>query len=256
MIEEGKRYMDAGLPRGSYGIEGLMPVGSPGQQDPALNSDIIPGPTDSIQPGDPGYVPTPPPGYTPTPTPPPVGGDYTPPYTPAPLEPTPIVTTHVSPPTHAPQMEPPVEGQPQDENQEKRDALTDELGKRHPGFAEKIGSDEFIAYVNADPTRKALYNSADVNYDVDAASSLIQSFDTENGTYNQGAQSMEAAQQTERETNLRNITGETSSSGDAITGRNTYNRAELINLKISDPDKYDANDQEILKAYSEGRVKW
>lgn len=38
-------------------------------------------------------------------------------------------------------------------------------------------------------------------------------------------------------------------------GKKVYNRADLINLRIHQPEKYEAMEPEIRKAYEEGRVK-
>jgi len=43
--------------------------------------------------------------------------------------------------------------------------------------------------------------------------------------------------------------------GSGETTRKVYRRADLIRLKMRDPGKYDAMSDEIMAAYSEGRVK-
>ena len=52
-------------------------------------------------------------------------------------------------------------------------------------------------------------------------------------------------------------TGKTVSrtSAESTAGKKIYRRADLIRLKTSDPRRYEDLQEEILQAYSEGRVK-
>jgi hypothetical protein len=43
--------------------------------------------------------------------------------------------------------------------------------------------------------------------------------------------------------------------GTGETSKKVYRRADLIRLRLENPDRYDALSDEIMKAYSEGRVK-
>jgi hypothetical protein len=43
--------------------------------------------------------------------------------------------------------------------------------------------------------------------------------------------------------------------GTGETSKKVYRRADLIRLRLENPDRYDALQDEIMKAYSEGRVK-
>ena len=57
----------------------------------------------------------------------------------------------------------------------------------------------------------------------------------------------------ERDKTLKAVSVDTGSS--APSSRKTYRRADLINLRIRDPQRYEAMQDEILSAYAEGRVK-
>jgi len=46
-----------------------------------------------------------------------------------------------------------------------------------------------------------------------------------------------------------------SRSGVSSGGGKIFKRADLINLKMRDPQRYESMQDEIFKAYSEGRVK-
>jgi hypothetical protein len=58
---------------------------------------------------------------------------------------------------------------------------------------------------------------------------------------------------TARDQSLKAASVDTGGSGE--TTRKVYRRADLIRLKMRDPVKYDAMSDEIMAAYSEGRVK-
>jgi hypothetical protein len=64
-----------------------------------------------------------------------------------------------------------------------------------------------------------------------------------------------AAEKVKREKVLRKTTSETRSSGDSVGGKKVYRRADLINLQVTDPRRYESLAEEIQAAYIEGRVK-
>jgi len=53
--------------------------------------------------------------------------------------------------------------------------------------------------------------------------------------------------------NLKAATVDTGSP--APSSKKTYRRTDLINLRLRDPDRYYAMQDEIMSAYAEGRVK-
>jgi hypothetical protein len=56
-----------------------------------------------------------------------------------------------------------------------------------------------------------------------------------------------------RKTNLKAAGVDIGGSGES--GKRVYRRADLIRLKMTDPNRYEALSDEIMQAYSEGRVK-
>jgi hypothetical protein len=63
------------------------------------------------------------------------------------------------------------------------------------------------------------------------------------------------AEKTKRKKALRKTSSETRSSEDSLGGKKVYRRAELINLQVTDPNRYAALADEIQQAYVEGRVR-
>jgi len=56
-----------------------------------------------------------------------------------------------------------------------------------------------------------------------------------------------------RKQNLKAASVDTGGTGES--GKRVYRRADLIRLKMTDPQRYEALSDEIMTAYQEGRVK-
>ena len=59
--------------------------------------------------------------------------------------------------------------------------------------------------------------------------------------------------ETTRKNNLKAATVDVGGSGES--SKRVYRRADLIRLKMTDPNRYDALSEEIMQAYADGRVK-
>ena len=98
--------------------------------------------------------------------------------------------------------------------------------------------------------RLELYTRADAQFDFDAANELLS-------TYKQlrGIKTKQVATDGEssRKNSLKAAAVDVGGSGES--SKRTYRRADLIRLKMNDPDRYEALSNEIMQAYQEGRVK-
>jgi len=97
-----------------------------------------------------------------------------------------------------------------------------------------------------------LYVSAH-NYDINSARELLGTW-KERSLINK-TQEVEAEKSAKREAALKNGKGVSRSSAESTAGKKIYRRADLIRLKTNDPSRYEALQDEILRAYAEGRVK-
>jgi len=61
--------------------------------------------------------------------------------------------------------------------------------------------------------------------------------------------------QKKRDKALKATSSETRSTSEAIGGKKVYRRSDLINLQVTDPNRYASLADEIQSAYAEGRVK-
>lgn len=121
--------------------------------------------------------------------------------------------------------------------------------RRNPDYMDLVANAGFADWVKASPYRTRLYQKADA-HDFDAADELLSGFrETVKATETQ-----EQRNDTEKKKNLRKVSTEKSSS--ATSGKKKiWSSAYLINLKITNPDKYNSLQADIMEAYREGRVK-
>lgn len=124
------------------------------------------------------------------------------------------------------------------------------LQQKHPDFAEVVGDGEFQEWVKASPYRLNMFAMADSQYDFAAADELLSTFKQIRGT--KAKQTTEAGQKVLKQ-NLKAASVDVGGTGES--SKKTYRRADLIRLKMSDPDRYEQLQPEIMAAYSEGRVK-
>jgi len=128
----------------------------------------------------------------------------------------------------------------------------DKFMQKHPDFMETGQSDEFRTWATATPIRSKAAALA-AQGDWDAADALLQEYKAEAKT---SAPSTDSVEQ-EARTAAKQVSLESAASEGSTSSGKIYRRADLIELKLRKPHVYgDPGFQaEILKAYSEGRVK-
>ncbi len=124
------------------------------------------------------------------------------------------------------------------------------LAKKHPDFADIVRDGEFIEWVKGSPLRLNLYAMADAQYDFTAADELISTF--KQIRTSKTVQTTEAGNSV-RKQNLKAAAVDVGGTGES--SKKVYRRADLIRLRMTDPNRYEAMQPEIMAAYSEGRVK-
>ncbi len=129
----------------------------------------------------------------------------------------------------------------------------EELNARHPDMQQILNDPEFTDYVRGNRIRAELFERANNQYDVDSADELFTSFKLRKqqlkGVVEEGVK--ELAEEADK--NLKKAAVSTGSSTSA--GKRIFRRAELIEWRIRNPQKYLAMQDEITQAYIEGRVK-
>ena len=128
-----------------------------------------------------------------------------------------------------------------------------QLESTHPDFMDVIGDNNFQKWIGDSGIRTELFRKADKDYDFSAANELL-------GTWKQismigKTQQVNKAEKAKRQKAMRQTSSETRSSGDSVGSKKMYRRSDLINLQVSDPQRYADLSDEITIAYQEGRVK-
>ena len=132
----------------------------------------------------------------------------------------------------------------------KKMQIQQKLAQEHPDFGQIVQDSDFVNWVKSSPVRIGLYAKADGEYDFDSANELLTTYKQLKGVK---ARQTSDAGETQRKSNLKAATVDVGGTGES--GKRVYRRADLIRLKMQDPARYDALSDEIMAAYSEGRVK-
>lgn len=132
----------------------------------------------------------------------------------------------------------------------KKAQIQQRLAQEHPDFGEIARDQDFANWVKSSPVRIKIFEQADAGYDFDSANELLS-------TYKQlrSVKQKQVSDEGEvtRKQNLKAVGVDVGGSGES--SKKVYRRADLIRLKMQDPDRYDALSQEIMAAYQEGRVR-
>lgn len=124
------------------------------------------------------------------------------------------------------------------------------LTQEHPDFVQVANDQGFVDWVKQSPVRLGLYAKADGEFDYDSANELLSTYKQIKGV--KARQNVDAGE-TQRKSSLKAAGVDMGGTGES--GKRVYRRADLIRLKMQDPARYDALNDEILTAYQEGRVK-
>jgi len=132
-----------------------------------------------------------------------------------------------------------------------------QLSAKHPDFGTIAADVGFQDWVKASAIRLNLFAKADADYDFEAADELLSTYkEIKQIKAQQAVQQTAQSNQIEAEaqkTAMKAATVDVGGTGE--TSRKVYRRADLIKLKMTDPARYEAMSDEIMAAYSEGRVK-
>ena len=127
------------------------------------------------------------------------------------------------------------------------------LDKAYPNWQETVQDSTFQKFIGDSPTRTEMFRKADTEYRSDLAIELFDWYSTTE--MSKKTQEAKAEEKTKIQRNLKKTSSETRSSGDSVGGKKIYRRADLINLQVTDPNRYASLADEIHSAYAEGRVK-
>ena len=138
-------------------------------------------------------------------------------------------------------------------------AALDSIQKTHPDFVTVAQSEDFQQWVAGSKVRQRLYNDAN-NYDADSALELLDNYKSLRGLKQQKEETSKAADEALKKTDSEGRSkalkaAAVQQGGTGETGKPVYRRADLIRLRMQDPNRYESMADEILAAYAEGRVR-
>jgi len=136
----------------------------------------------------------------------------------------------------------------------KQQQVSQKLKAQFPNFDEVISNPKFFEWIKESPVRTKLFTEAHSQYDYNSAVELLSTWNLINPV-KENSQDLDIVTESKKETakNLKAASVDTGSP--APTSRKIYRRADLINLRLRDPARYEAMSDEIMAAYAEGRVK-
>jgi hypothetical protein len=130
------------------------------------------------------------------------------------------------------------------------------LEQSHPDFMGIVQSEDFTNWVKESRIRIQLLANAE-NYDLDSAMELLGNYKSTRNLKQQNTQaadqSLKKADDEGRAKSLKAASVQQGGTGES--SKPIYRRADLIRLKMQDPNRYESLADDILAAYAEGRVR-
>jgi hypothetical protein len=136
----------------------------------------------------------------------------------------------------------------------KRMKTAQQLSSKHPDFATIASDTGFQDWVKSSAIRLNLFAKADAEYDFESADELLSTYKElkQIKQQNQNVQSV-AVESKAQEQAMKAATVDVGGAGES--SRKVYRRADLIKLRMTDPERYMQLSDEIMDAYATGRVK-
>jgi len=132
----------------------------------------------------------------------------------------------------------------------KRMQIQQKLVQDHPDYSQVVNDSEFQSWVKASPVRLGMYAKADGEFDYDSANELLSTYKELRGVKAKQATTADSASRTKSM-----MAAQVDVGGSGESSKKVYRRTDLIRLKMTDPARYEALNDEILAAYADGRVK-
>ena len=135
--------------------------------------------------------------------------------------------------------------------QYKQQATLAQLRSDHPDMDQILQDPKFAEWIKGSKVRTQLFVNADQAYDYDSANELFSLWKERSNIVQQTAK----AERASRKNAVKSATTGNARGTAERSNKKVYRRADIIKLMKTDPDRYNALSDEILKAYAEGRVR-
>ena len=136
----------------------------------------------------------------------------------------------------------------------KRMKTAQQLSSKHPDFATIASDSGFQDWVKSSAIRLNLFAKADAEFDFESADELLSTYKElrQIKQQNQNVQSANVESKAQEQA-MKAATVDVGGAGES--SRKVYRRADLIKLRMTDPERYMQLSDEIMDAYATGRVK-
>jgi hypothetical protein len=131
----------------------------------------------------------------------------------------------------------------------KRVETLNKLQAEHPNVGEIVQDANFVDWIKSSRVRTELFVRAENDFDFDAANELLSTWKEKQEISKKATETSKV----DREKQLKAADVATTNATESVP-KKKYRRSDIIKLMQTDPDRYDALSQEIMKAYEEGRV--
>jgi hypothetical protein len=154
---------------------------------------------------------------------------------------------------HAVENNPVVKQLREQQEVQMRQSQATKLQEKFPDFQSIVGSDDFANWIKSSRVRLDLFAKAN-NYDFDSAEELLETYTTIKGIKSKQAdEALIKEEANKRSDTLRSATVQKGTANEV--SKPIYRRVDLIRLRMQDPERYNAMQDDIMAAYNEGRVK-
>jgi hypothetical protein len=136
----------------------------------------------------------------------------------------------------------------------RKNKTAQQLAAKHPDFTTLAQDAGFQDWVRASPVRVNMFAKADAEYDFESADELLSTYkELRQVRQTTQTQTTDKAEAKAQDTAMKAATVDVGGTGES--SKKVYRRADLIKLRMTDPDRYMALQDEIMSAYAQGRVK-
>lgn len=154
---------------------------------------------------------------------------------------------------HAVENNPVVKQLREQQELQMRQTQATKLQEKFPDFQNIVSSEDFSNWIKSSRVRLDLFAKAN-NYDFDSAEELLETYTTIKGIKSKQAdEALIKEEENKRSDALRSATVPKGTANEV--SKPIYRRVDLIRLRMQDPERYNAMQDDIMAAYSEGRVK-
>lgn len=134
-----------------------------------------------------------------------------------------------------------------------RQAQAAKLQEKFPDFQTIVASDDFADWIKSSKVRLDLFAKAN-NYDFDSAEELLSTYTALKGIKAKQADEVLIKEEATKRSETLRQAGVQKGTANEVS-KPIYRRVDLIRLRMQDPERYNAMQDDIMAAYNEGRVK-